>query len=59
MTLIHFCCPNCHSDFWLKTRPGTLTCPNPSCECIWAPRTMTGKFEFGKEENYGELIRSE
>ena len=55
MTLIHFRCPNCYSDFWLQTRPGTVICPNPECHCNWAPRTMTGKLEFGKEETFTQV----
>ena len=55
MSLIHFRCPACHSDFWLKTTPGTISCPNPSCECIWAPRTMTGHYEQGQAETYQQL----
>jgi hypothetical protein len=55
MILIHFCCPHCYSDFWLRTRPGTVSCPNPSCELVWAPRTMAGYSEQGVEEAYPEF----
>lgn len=53
---MHFRCNSCHSDFWLQTRPGTVQCPNPSCENIWAPRTMTGHFEQGQEETYQQFF---
>lgn len=58
MTLIHFRCSNCHSDFWLRTTPGTVCCPNPNCDNIWAPRTMTGAFELGQKENFTQTVHA-
>ncbi len=45
--LVKFHCPNCNAEFYLPTTPGTLVCPNPNCECIWAPKSSKGKYEMG------------
>lgn len=50
--LLHFKCPNCHAEFYLPTTPGTISCPNPQCHLLWAPKTMGGAFERGEETEF-------
>jgi MoaA/NifB/PqqE/SkfB family radical SAM enzyme len=45
--LCHFRCKFCHSEFWLPTRPGEVSCPNPQCEHVWAPHTAVGLLDRG------------
>jgi len=55
LELYHFKCPACFAEFFLPTRPGVITCTNPSCDLDWAPRTQKGEFQKGvKVVTYSE-----
>ena len=55
MQLVHFKCKACHSEFWLMTTPGTVSCPNPNCRYLWAPRSAIGRLEIGAIEDFQPL----
>lgn len=57
MKLIHFQCPACNMEFWTKTRPPNLNCPNPICRCGWSPTTMDGWFERGNVEEFEQVSK--
>ena len=46
--LVQFKCPNCKSDFWVQTKPGTISCPNPECQHAWATNRAIAVLERGK-----------
>lgn len=48
MKLCHFKCKQCFNEFWLPTRPGTVSCPNPECRYLWAPNSAVGLLDRGE-----------
>ena len=46
--LVQFKCQVCKSDFWVQTKPGTISCPNPECQHTWAPQRAIAVLERGK-----------
>ena len=51
-TLVHFMCVHCKAEFWLPTRPGSVSCPNPECRYLWAPNSSVGLLDRGSLEEF-------
>ncbi len=47
MNLVQFQCQICKAEFWLVTRPGLVSCPNPDCKFEWAPHRAIAVLERG------------
>ncbi len=47
-SLCHFMCRFCKAEFWLPTRPGSVSCPNPECRYLWAPNSAVELLSRGK-----------
>ena len=59
LELIYFKCSNCYNEFWLRTTPGTVTCPNPECYHVWAPKRSPLQGEQGRKNQYEFIAQTQ
>ena len=52
MILIHYQCPKCWQDFWLKHELPTIQCTNVNCSHKWEPSKTDNFFEKGIKEDH-------